>query len=321
MKIESHNITYTVAHEFSYEKRDNFQERLTTTNFDTSLENNEFGAIDEIDLLARIKFILIQVFLKELSSKQDESSVQFEELSQENSLHVKKKTPTLSTSIYKEIEYESSYKESESLSMQTKGSIQTADGKSIDIDLNFTMARSFYSKTTIQETVFIDPLVINFEGDLPSFTETTFCFDIDCDGESDQISSLAKGNGFLAVDKNENGTIDNGSELFGPSSGNGFKELSSYDSDGNSWIDENDPIFEGLRIWSDDKLIGLGEVGLGAIYLGACATPYTYKNDINESLAKLQQSSIFLFESGKIGTISQIDFAQQEPLVNILSKV
>ncbi|WP_024955960.1 hypothetical protein [Sulfurospirillum arcachonense] len=323
MKIESHDISYVAAHEFSYEKTDTFQEELTNLSIDEPMSREEVKTQSESDLVKHIKFALFQKLLQSLSGKKEETLVPQKNCLDESTRI--KNLPHNLTMRTVEVEYESTYTESESLSMQTQGVIKTEDGRSIEIDLNFNMQRSFYSKTTIKESVFIDPLVVNLDGDLPSFTNNeTFSFDLDCDGQNDQISCLSKNNGFLALDKNENGIIDDGSELFGTQSGNGFKDLSQYDEDGNNWIDENDPIFENLRIWSDNKLIGLGEVGIGAIYLGANNSPYTYKNEDNESLGRLRQSSVVLFESGEVGTISQVDFAKHEknnPLKDALSAV
>lgn len=323
MKIESHDIKYTTAHEFSYERIDTFKEELTTLSSSNEILEENIETVSEIDFLQRIKFLLIQKLLQALSKEQEETTY-FQNTYQDKSLNTNKKSYQLRTMKTVEVEYESTYKEAESLSMQTKGHIKTEDGRSIEVDLDFTMQRSFYSQTTLTKAVFIDPLVINLEGKLPSFSNDKFSFDIDCDGKSDQISCLAKGNGFLALDSNENGRIDDGSELFGANSGAGFSDLKKYDKDGNNWIDENDAIYEGLRIWSNDELIGLGEVGLGAIYLGSHSSPYIYKDDNNQSLGKLQRSSVVLFESGEVGTISKVDFVKhevQEPLSEVLAKV
>lgn len=127
------------------------------------------------------------------------------------------------------------------------------------------------------------------------------------------LPALKKGNGFLVLDKNHNGEIDNGSELFGPSTNNGFEELRAYDSDGNNWIDENDPIFNDLLIWSknetgEDTLIGLGQAGIGALYLNEVKSAFTYNKSVNESMAQLKSSSIFLREDGTAGVLSSLDF-------------
>lgn len=67
------------------------------------------------------------------------------------------------------------------------------------------------------------------------------------------------------------------------SQGSGFKELSVFDEDNNGWIDENDTIYEKLRIWikdgkGNDQLLALGQKGVRAIYLGNVATDFSLKN-------------------------------------------
>lgn len=324
MKIESYSITYATAHEFSYEKTDTFDEALASISSREATLQEASTSLSDIDWIQRIKFMLIQELLNILNGTQEKSSTAAQSICQDPSLQVNQSSNQFSVFKKVEVAYESTYKEEEKLSMQTEGVVKTQDGRSINLNLDVTMERSFYSKTMLKDSVMLDPLVINFDGNLPELSDATFSFDIDCDGKRDQISCLAKNSGFLALDKNNNGQIDDGSELFGTQSGNGFNDLSRYDADGNCWLDENDPIFDGLRIWSNHELIGLGEVGIGALYLGAQSSPFTFKNDANESLGKLRQSGIFLFESGDVGTISQIDFAKrdvQEPIVEALAKV
>jgi hypothetical protein len=111
---------------------------------------------------------------------------------------------------------------------------------------------------------------------------------LDCDGETEQISFAGNGSGFLSLDINGDGVINNGSELFGPQSGNGFEELAQYDNDNNGWIDESDSIYEKLRIWSkdgngNDYLFALGEKGIGAIYLGNIGTEFNITDNQNNS--------------------------------------
>lgn len=216
---------------------------------------------------------------------------------------------------------ESSTQKNSALSMAATGIIKTAD-KEINLNLNFNLSQSFVrqnfsiSKQLVSFRL-VDPLVINLSGELPSLEARTFSFDIDSDGELDQISRLKSGSGFLALDKNGNGTIDDGSELFGTKTGDGFGELASYDEDGNGWIDENDSIFAGLRVWLNDsegsRLIALGEAGVGAIFLGSTQSGFELKNSDDQTLGVLQKSGIFLFESGEAGAISHIDIAKQTP--------
>jgi len=218
------------------------------------------------------------------------------------------------------------YEEHQSLDFSTKAQICTDKG-SLDLDLDFSMSRSFVVENRIDIYKPFDPLVINLDGDIPSLSKKSFSFDIDNDGESDQISQLAKGNGFLALDKNDNGKIDQGSELFGTIKGDGFEELKFYDEDQNNWIDENDKIFDKLRVWMKDdegldELVALGEVGIGAIYLNAQKSEFTYKTEQNSVLGKMKNSSIALQEGGGANLISQIDLSKhQQPKTQPLQEL
>lgn len=207
--------------------------------------------------------------------------------------------------------------EQEYMSFHTKGVVKTEDGREIELNLKLNMSRTFVSRTDITfkaGDALIDPLVINLNGSGVSLGSKTYEFDLDADGKMDRIAFTNAGSGFLALDKNKNGVVDNGTELFGPTMGNGFAELALYDDDQNGWIDENDAIYEDLAIWmrEDDgepKLVALGKAGVGAIYLGHAETQFSLKDQANNTLGQIQQSGIFLFESGKVGTIQHIDLA------------
>lgn len=206
--------------------------------------------------------------------------------------------------------------ESEKTTFNSSGTVITSDGKEIGIDLQLSMSREFMSREEIHlragDAVRKDPLVVNFNSPSALLTNTKFSFDIDCDGRTDQISSLASGSGFLSLDLNLDGRINDGSELFGPQSGNGFADLSAYDGDKNGWIDENDDIFDRLRIWTKDEsgrdvLFALGEKGIGAIYLGSANTAFSLRGQGNTENGIIQRTGIFLNENGTAGTIQHID--------------
>jgi hypothetical protein len=209
--------------------------------------------------------------------------------------------------------------ERETTSFSAAGVVHTADGQQLDISVELTMGRQFISEEAGEVRVgaeLQDPLVINFEGTAAELTERTFAFDLDNDGESDQIHFTGANSGFLALDANDNGQIDNGSELFGPATGNGFGELALYDEDGNDFIDEGDSVYESLRVWQkdtagNDRLIALGEAGVGAIYLGSTTTPFQVKDDENELQGVVRSSGIYLKEEdgqpAGVGTVQQLD--------------
>lgn len=206
--------------------------------------------------------------------------------------------------------------EHEQVTFQAAGQVKTADGKTIDISVQLNMSRTFYSYHSISiragDAAQVDPLVINFDAPAAALTERNFQFDLDCDGKSDQISFVGPGSGFLVLDKNGDGVINNGAEMFGPQTGNGFAELAAYDLDGNGWIDEADEIFDRLRIWTrddqgNDVLLALGEKGIGAIYLGYTATPFSLRDSQNNENGQLRSTGLFLRENGSVGIIQQVD--------------
>lgn len=214
--------------------------------------------------------------------------------------------------------------ESQSTSFQAQASVTTSDGRQINIDLQLNLSREFMSQSNLNiqggnqpvqggnQPIQVDPLVINYDAGSASVTAEKYAFDIDANGTMDQISFVGPGSGFLALDSNGDGKINDGNELFGPQSGNGFDDLAKYDSDGNNWIDENDAIYEKLQIWSKDSsgkdvLMALGQKGVGAIYLGNVSTSFALKGADNQTNAQLQRTGIFLNEDGSAGTIQHID--------------
>lgn len=94
-------------------------------------------------------------------------------------------------------------------------------------------------------------------------------FDIANTGVPIQIAWTANSNNaFLVLDRNGNGVINSGAELFGnftpqPASAhpNGFLALAQYDSNGDGVIDAKDPIYSQLRLWVDANHDGVSQPG------------------------------------------------------------
>ncbi len=206
--------------------------------------------------------------------------------------------------------------ELEQTQVSAQGLVRTADGQEIRFVTQLTMQREFTQQTQtslrLGDAARIDPLVLNFNGSAAQLSDTRFSFDLNADGQADSIAMPMAGTGFLALDKNQDGRINDGSELFGPASGDGFADLARYDSDGNHWIDANDPIFAQLRIWQpqengQDQLGTLAEHGVGALYLGQVASPFAIRDANNQGLGQVRNSGLFLYESGQLGSMQQID--------------
>jgi len=210
--------------------------------------------------------------------------------------------------------------ESEQTSFSAQGTIKTVDGNEIGFNLELNMNREYFRQTNVDILMGDaakqkkDPLVINFSGTAAQLTDTKFSFDIDSDGQADQVSFVSPGSGFLALDRNRDGKINNGIELFGAATGNGFQELAAYDTDRNHFIDENDAIYSKLSILSKDAsgkdaLNSLASKGVGAIFLGNVATPFEIKNSQNESNGQVRSSGVYLNENGTVGTVQQVDLS------------
>ena len=115
------------------------------------------------------------------------------------------------------------------------------------------------------------PIVIDTTGDGYRFTGINdgVLFDLDADGQLDRVAWTHRNSdvAFLAMDRNGNGKIDNGAELFGDhtpvvggTTSNGFealKFLESLPTDG--YITDRDPEFARLLLWIDRNHNGISE--------------------------------------------------------------
>jgi len=196
----------------------------------------------------------------------------------------------------------------------SEGTIKTTDGKEIKFTFQTDLNRGSISlkDTNPKQSTPVDPLIINFDSVSAALTDQKFNFDLNADGKTDKISFTSQGSGFLALDSNNDDIINNGTELFGATSGNGFSELTKFDADSNNWIDENDAVFEKLKIWSKDSqgsdiLSTLKSKGIGAIFLGNVETPVKLAGVNGETQGEVRRTGVFVREDGTAGTIQHVD--------------
>jgi uncharacterized repeat protein (TIGR01451 family) len=133
----------------------------------------------------------------------------------------------------------------------------------------------------------ITPIVIDLNGDgihTVSRANSVDTFDLLGNGKEIQSGWLSKDDGFLAIDSNGNGLIDNISELFGGlNKGDGFSKLSSFDSNGDGLVNFSDNDFAGLKIWQDangnhqtdtGELFSLTEAGVTSLNVNFNEMPF-----------------------------------------------
>ncbi|VVM22823.1 Alkaline phosphatase (EC [uncultured Gammaproteobacteria bacterium] len=164
-------------------------------------------------------------------------------------------------------------------------------------------------KTELQAaSVILSPLTLDLDGD--GMVETTskensgVYFDHDNNSFAEQSGWVGKDDGLLVFDKNNNGKIDDGSELFGNNTilsngnkaANGFEALKDLDSNNDGKIDNQDTNFNNLKIWQDKnsdgkldegELLSLAQAGVKSLN-----TNYNNSNEVDaNNNAHKQQGS------------------------------
>ncbi|TXI72430.1 MAG: VCBS repeat-containing protein [Dokdonella sp.] len=219
-----------------------------------------------------------------------------------------------------EYDYHATRSEVEEMTFSASGVVKTADGQEIRFELELAVSRSYYEESNLSLRLGDaarprkDPLVVNFAGTAAQLAPQRFRFDLDADGKAENINLLAQGSAFLAIDRNGDQRINDGRELFGARSGDGFADLAALDGDGNGWIDESDAAFAQLRLWTPDaegggRLQSLKEADVGALNVARLATPFDLRSPSNETLGQIRSSGVYLRESGGAGSLQQIDLS------------
>ncbi|HPA44822.1 MAG TPA: hypothetical protein PLZ55_01070 [bacterium] len=157
-----------------------------------------------------------------------------------------------------------------------------------------------------------DPVVLDLDGDGIELTSAGngVEFDITGDGTTETTAFATGDDAFLALDRNGNGQIDNGRELFGDQNGaqNGLEELARYDTNGDNRIDEYDAIYDSLALFSDSNANGVSEAGeLRSLReAGIASINLAYRN-VDHTLSsgnRVAQLASFTTFDGRKGTVA-----------------
>ena len=306
MKIQDSSVQLAASHEAS---RTQTQEITSTQSFRRIFTELAAAASDDQSTarqrVEKLLQSLIDTILAAIDGKKGEANFAASETLPSEAAPVNRGS---------EISWQRSSKETICESEKTMvcgiGQVKTSDGKVIDFNYSVAMARDFASEKTVEDSGTIklrDPLMLSFNGQACELTKDCISFDLNADGTPEQIPGLGTGSAFLVFDRNGNGKADDGSELFGAASGNGFADLAKLDDDHNGWIDEGDAAFKQLGVWSGDGISSLKERGVGALYLAAVDAPFSLKTNSNELLGQIRAAGLYLSEAGEVGQMQQVD--------------
>jgi Ca2+-binding RTX toxin-like protein len=167
------------------------------------------------------------------------------------------------------------------------------------------------------------PIILDLDGtgiNTVGFDSDVY-FDHDGNGFAQLTGWVGANDGLLVWDRDGNGVIDNGGELFGDNTVltngltavNGFAALAEHDSNGDGIIDANDAIWAELRVWRDvsqdgvtreGELVTLDELGITSINLA-----YTTSTYVDEHGNAHKQVGSFTWADGTEGIATDVWFA------------
>ncbi|MBT9540373.1 MAG: hypothetical protein IV098_10935, partial [Thiobacillus sp.] len=179
------------------------------------------------------------------------------------------------------------------------------------VDGNLTAATNFRQP--------VDPLTFDLDGDgietVGINTAAPILFDHNGDGVKTATGWVAPDDGFLVLDRNNNGTIDSGRELFGDSTslaagGNavdGFAALVQEDTNLDGKVNAADARFADLRIWRDLNQDGVSQAGelstLAALGIASINVTKTQNSTLLGNGNVIADLGTYTKTDGSIGTL------------------
>ena len=162
---------------------------------------------------------------------------------------------------------------------EAAGAGEGAAVSSVSVQLEFCF--SFSASISVQQEIVqeSDPIILDLDGDGYELTNHRdgARFDIQGNGARARTAFVTGGDAFLAIDRNGDGIINSGRELFGDQNGavNGFEELRKFDSNGDNVINRLDKDFDRLLLFRDNgngfteagELLTLKDAGIDEISL------------------------------------------------------
>ncbi len=165
--------------------------------------------------------------------------------------------------------------------------LQFISSISSEMDLIQSLQNLFTDSNGIAPPPRRDPLMLDLDGDgIETVASTNGAyFDHDGNGFAERTGWAGSDDGLLVLDRDSDGIINNGTELFGDqtilqngqTASNGFQALAEFDANSDGRIDANDAVYTQLKIWQDldgdgysqaDEMKSLSDLGIAAINTG-----------------------------------------------------
>lgn len=192
-------------------------------------------------------------------------------------------------------------------------------GNTVIVAAKLGNSNDFFKIETMQVKVgvLVTPIAIDLNGnglDTVALAGSTGKFDLFGNGSEVKSGWLSKDDGFLAIDANHNGRIDDINELFGGNKqGEGFAELIAFDSNGDLVVDARDARFVDLSVWRDangnhrtdaGELMSLAQAGVVSLSVDYSADSAFW--DAQGNLHSEQSSATLA--SGQVVDMTDINF-------------
>lgn len=214
-----------------------------------------------------------------------------------------------------EAELETQFQSIEASVSESVASLEVSAREMENLDVRIEEATLEFSQSNLsvsssQQPVLTDPLILDLDGDGLETTgvERGVSFDIDGDGKQDITSFATGGDALLAIDKNGNGKIDNGTELFGDQTGfaNGFEALAQYDDNLDGVINEEDAVFDQLELVSVNSQGEFVQHSLASTDVSSISLNYQNTNQALNTYDKIAQLGEFTRRDGSSGTAGDV---------------
>ncbi|MCG8157337.1 hypothetical protein JMY81_21350 [Brenneria goodwinii] len=165
------------------------------------------------------------------------------------------------------------------------------------------------------------PIVIDLDGDgIETLKTGAAYFDFNSDALSELTGWVSPDDGLLALDRNGDGRISNGGELFGNHSilsngetaDNGFLALAEYDDNGDKAIDAQDAAYATLQIWRDLNGNGISDKGelqsLADAGVAAISTDYNNSSRVDAHGHQHRQTASVTLSDGTTSSAADVWF-------------